>query len=53
MKQKSIVAQVKREDIVNGVEEIEVELNEHIQFVIDAMTEHAAELKLIKSESDE
>lgn len=49
MKQKSFAAQVKREDIVNGAEEIEIELNEHIQFVIDALTKHAAELKLIKT----
>ena len=48
MKQKSFAAQVKREDIVTGAEEIGVELNDHIQFVIDALAEHAEELKLIK-----
>ena len=35
MKQKSFAAAVKREDIVNGAEDLGVELNEHIQFVID------------------
>ncbi len=37
MKQKSFAAAVKREDIVRGAEDLGVELNEHIQFVIDAI----------------
>jgi predicted hydrolase (HD superfamily) len=35
-----------REDITSGAEAIGVELNEHIQFVIDALAEHAELLKL-------
>lgn len=37
MKQKSFAANVSREDIVRGAEDLGVDLNEHIQFVIDAM----------------
>ena len=37
MKQKSFAAAVNRDDIVRGAEDLGVELNEHIQFVIDAM----------------
>ena len=48
MKAKGFAAAVKREDIVNGAEDLGVELNEHIQFVIDAMAEHAEELGLLK-----
>ena len=47
MKQKSFAEKVKREDIVSGAEDLGIELNEHIQFVIDAMQQHAKELKLI------
>jgi len=46
MKQKSFAAAVNRDDIVNGAEDLGVELNEHIQFVIDAMTPHADVLGL-------
>ncbi|MBC8357259.1 MAG: HDIG domain-containing protein [Planctomycetes bacterium] len=46
MKQKSFAAAVNREDIINGAEDLGVELNEHIQFVIDAMAECADELGL-------
>ena len=46
MKQKSFAEKVKREDIVSGAEDLGVELNEHIQFVIDALTEHAGLLLL-------
>ena len=38
MKAKGFAAAVKREDIISGAEDLGVELNEHIQFVIDAMT---------------
>ena len=41
MKQKSFAAAVNRGDMVRGAEDLGVELNEHIQFVIDAMTEHS------------
>jgi putative nucleotidyltransferase with HDIG domain len=46
MKQKSFAAAVNREDIVRGAEELGVDLNEHIQFVIDAMNGRAEELGL-------
>ena len=47
LKQKSFAAAVNRDDIVNGAEDLGVELNEHIQFVIDAMAERADELDLV------
>lgn len=47
MKQKSFAAAVNRDDITNGAAEFGVELNEHIQFVIDAMATEAETLKLI------
>jgi putative nucleotidyltransferase with HDIG domain len=40
MKQKSFAAAVNRDDILRGAEEFGVELNEHIQFVIDALAAH-------------
>ena len=46
MKQKSFAAAVNRDDIVNGAEDLGVELNEHIQFVIDAMAAEAEVLNL-------
>lgn len=46
MKQKSFAAAVNRDDIVQGADEFGVDLNEHIQFVIDALTARADELKL-------
>jgi putative nucleotidyltransferase with HDIG domain len=46
MKQKSFAAAVDRDDIVRGAEELEVDLNEHIQFVIDAMSRIAGDLDL-------
>ena len=46
LKQKSFAAAVNREDIVNGAEDLGVELNEHIQFVVDAMAEEAELLGL-------
>jgi len=47
MKQKSFAEKVSREDIVSGAEELGVDLNTHIQFVIDAIVPHAALLKLV------
>ena len=47
MKQKSFAAAVNREDIVSGAEDLGIELNEHIQFVIDAMAEEAELLGLM------
>ncbi len=46
MKQKSFAASVRREDIASGAEDLGVDLNEHIQFVIDAMAEQAEVLGL-------
>lgn len=37
LKQKSFAAAVNRDDIRRGAEDLEVDLKEHIQFVIDAM----------------
>ncbi len=51
LKQKSFAEKVSRDDITNGAEELGVDLNEHIQFVIDAFVPHAADLKLEPSAS--
>ncbi|MCI0372375.1 MAG: HDIG domain-containing protein [candidate division NC10 bacterium] len=46
MKDKAFARNVKREDIVQGTEELGVPLEEHIQFVIEAMRGIADELGL-------
>ena len=46
MQQKSFAANVSREDIVHGAQDLGVELDEHIQFVIDAMATIADQLGL-------
>jgi putative nucleotidyltransferase with HDIG domain len=46
MQQKGFAANVSRNDIVRGAADLGVELNEHIQFVIDAMAGIANELEL-------
>lgn len=46
MKQKSFAEKVSREDIVDGAGQLGIELIDHIQFVIDALTDHAEELKM-------
>ena len=46
LKQKSFAAAVSREDITQGAADLGVELDEHIQFVIDAIAEIADELEL-------
>jgi putative nucleotidyltransferase with HDIG domain len=46
MKQKSFAEKVSREDIVAGAEDLGIDLNTHIQFVIDSITPHAEELDL-------
>lgn len=46
LKQKSFAAAVNREDIVRGAADLGVDLDEHIQFVIDALTSTASELDL-------
>ncbi len=47
MRQKSFAAAVNRDDIVRGAEDLGVDLNEHIQFVIDAMAQQAERLGLV------
>ena len=47
MKQKSFAAAINREDIVRGAEDLDVDLNEHIQFVIDALDNIADQLGLV------
>jgi putative nucleotidyltransferase with HDIG domain len=46
MKSKAFAAQVSREDIIDGAEQLGVELNEHIEFVLEAMRSIAPELGL-------
>ena len=46
LKQKSFAASVIREDIFQSIEELGVDLTEHIQFVIDALSEKAEKLGL-------
>ena len=46
MKQKSFAASVNREDITSGAEELGVDLNEHIDFVVAALQERADALDL-------
>ena len=46
MKQKSFAEKVNRQDITNGAAELGVELNEHIQFVIDALEKNGEALNL-------
>lgn len=52
MKQKSFAAAVSRDDIINGAADFGVDLNEHIQFVIDALQQNAMELKLNPQNSE-
>ena len=47
MKQASFAAAVSRDDIVNGAEDLGVDLNEHIDFCIQAMQGAAEELGLV------
>lgn len=47
MKTVAFAAAVNRDDIVNGAEDLGVELNEHIEFCIAAMRTIAAELDLL------
>jgi putative nucleotidyltransferase with HDIG domain len=46
MKQPSFAAKVPRDQLERGAEELGVEMNEHIQVVIEALGEHADELGL-------
>ena len=49
MKDKAFARGVSREDVVRGAEELGVELDEHIQFVVDALRRHADALGLAGS----
>ena len=51
MKDKAFARGVNREDIVKGAEELGVELNEHIAFVIAAMAGEADALGLRGTEA--
>ena len=53
MKAKGFARNVNRDDITRGAADFGVELTEHIQFVIDAMKPHAAELGLLRGSGDE
>lgn len=46
LKDKGFAAKVNREEIEEGIKELNVERGEHIQFVIDALKEKASELGL-------
>ena len=46
MKQKSFAANVSREDMLQGAEDLGVEFGQHVQTVIDAMSEISEELDL-------
>jgi predicted hydrolase (HD superfamily) len=46
MKDKAFARNVSREDIIKGAEELGVDLNEHIAFVIAAMADDADRLNL-------
>jgi len=46
LKQKTFAAAVNRDDITRGAADLGVDLDEHIQFVIDAIAERADELGL-------
>ena len=46
LKQKSFAASVNRKEVYEGPEKLGVTLEEHIQFVIDALKEKAEELGL-------
>lgn len=49
LKQKSFAAKVERDEVAAGIEMLGVDATEHIQFVIDALKPHAAELGLTKT----
>ena len=51
MKSKGFARNVSREDVERGAADFEVDLTEHIQFVVDALKPHAAELGLEKGTS--
>jgi predicted hydrolase (HD superfamily) len=50
LKQPSFAAGVNREEVTRGAEELGVDFDEHVAFVIGAMEEHAGELGLLGGE---
>jgi predicted hydrolase (HD superfamily) len=46
LRQPSFAAAVNREEVRNGAEELGVEFDEHVRFVIAALEERASELEL-------
>ncbi|WP_422004425.1 HD domain-containing protein [Roseivirga pacifica] len=46
LKQKSFAAKVERDEIQTGVDLLEVDLTEHIQFIINVLNEHKVELNI-------
>jgi len=46
LKQPSFAAAVNREDVRSGAEELGVDFDEHVRFVVAALEEHAAELEI-------
>lgn len=52
MKQKSFAEKVIREDIVSGAEDLGIDLNTHIQFVVDAIAQNQDRLETAGSASE-
>src|SRR5579862_790533 len=50
LKDKAFARNVSRDDVINGAAELNIDLDEHIAFCIDAMKAHAAELGLAGAE---
>lgn len=46
LKQKGFAAKVERDEVYKGVELLSVDLKEHIDFIINALKEHKAELEI-------
>ena len=46
LKQPSFAAAVNRDDVRSGAEELGVDFDEHVRFVVAALEEHAAELDI-------
>jgi predicted hydrolase (HD superfamily) len=53
MKSKGFARNVSREDIERGAADFDVDLTAHIQFVIDALRPHAAELGIDRGTAGE
>lgn len=51
MKQASFAAAVNRDDIIRGAADLGVDLDAHIQFIINALQPHAATLELLPAET--